>query len=92
MSVKCEQPLDELKVQVCLLYMTTQFFKYCKRGDFRGGGGGGDFRVFRTFVFYAKITPMRKYNPHAFMKEIVVVSWKLPPRELSCQHFREIIP
>ena len=26
------------------------------------------------------------------MKEIGVVSWKLPPREMSCQHFREIIP
>ena len=26
------------------------------------------------------------------MKEIGVVSWKLPPREMSSQHFREIPP
>ena len=26
------------------------------------------------------------------MKEIGVVSWKLPPREMSYQHFREIFP
>ena len=26
------------------------------------------------------------------MKEIGVVSWKLPPHEMSCQHFREIFP
>ena len=26
------------------------------------------------------------------MKEIEVVSWKLPPREMSCQHFREFFP
>ena len=26
------------------------------------------------------------------MKEIGVVSWKLPPREMSCQCFREIFP
>ena len=26
------------------------------------------------------------------MKEIGVVSWKLPPREMSCQSFREIPP
>ena len=24
------------------------------------------------------------------MKELGVVSWKLPPREMSCQHFHEI--
>ena len=23
------------------------------------------------------------------MKEIGVISWKLPPHEMSCQHFRE---
>ena len=26
------------------------------------------------------------------MKEIGVVSWKLPLREMSCQHFREFSP
>ena len=26
------------------------------------------------------------------MKEIIVVSWKLPPREMFRQHFREIFP
>ena len=26
------------------------------------------------------------------MKEIGIESWKLPPREMSCQHFREIFP
>ena len=26
------------------------------------------------------------------MKEIGVISWKLPPREMSCQHFCEIFP
>ena len=26
------------------------------------------------------------------MKEIRVASWKLPPREMSCHHFREISP
>ena len=26
------------------------------------------------------------------MKEVGVVSWKLPPREMSCQHFHEISP
>ena len=41
---------------------------------------------------YAKITPTRKLNPYAFMKEIGVVSRKFPPREMSYQHFREIFP
>ena len=26
------------------------------------------------------------------MKEKGVVSWKLPPREMSCKYFREIFP
>ena len=47
---------------------------------------------FRAFVFFAKITPTRKLNPFTFMKEIGVVLWKLPLREMSCQHFREIFP
>ena len=47
---------------------------------------------FRAFVFFAKITPTRKLNSHTFMKEIGKVSWKIPPREMPCQYFREIFP
>ena len=52
----------------------------------------GLFRDFRAFVFFAKIAHTRKLNPYIFMKEIGVVSWKFPPREMSYQHFREISP
>ena len=44
---------------------------------------GGKFCVFRYFAFFAKITPCEKKKPYASMKEIGVVSWKLPPCERS---------
>ena len=67
----------------------SKYFSYCKRGNFRVGV---IFAFFALLVFFAKFTPTWKLNPYAFMKEIGVISWKLPPREMSCQHFREIFP
>ena len=46
-------------------------YMYCKRGNLRVGL---IFAFFCAFVFFIKNTPMRKYNPYNFMKEIVVVS------------------
>ena len=78
------------------LYCMCTYFNgiliHCKRGNFRVGV---NFCVFHAFVFFAKITPTQKIKPiclFQFLKEIGVVSWKLSPREMSCQCFREIFP
>ena len=79
---------DEEAFNGLVSIMFTSIFQYCTRGNFRVGV----IHIFRTCVFFAKITPTGKLNPNAFMKEIGVVSWKFPPREMSYQHFHEIFP
>ena len=54
-------------------------WKYCNVEMF----AWGLFTRFSRFFFFSKIIPTRKYNPYAFMKEIEVVSWTLPLREMS---------
>ena len=62
---------------------------YCKHENFHVGV---------IFVFFThlssslKLPPHENKNPYVFMKEMGVVSWKLPPREMSCKHFRDIFP
>ena len=64
---------------------------YCKRENFHMGIF---FMFFRAFVFFSKImVPPSKNIIHMplWRKWECVVSWKLPAREMSCQHFRKIL-
>ena len=65
------------------------FFLYCKRGNFRVGV---IFAIFAILPYSRKFPPRENKTHMTFFKEIWVESWKLPPREKSCQHFREIFP
>ena len=48
----------------------------------------GNFRVF-ALLFSSRKLPPRENKTHI---TLWLVSWKLPPREMSCKHFREISP
>ena len=78
---------DEGSISHTRLCLTlTNLSLYCKRGNFRVGV----IFAFRDMTFFAKISLAGK--PIRLVKEIGEISWKLPPREKSCQHFREIFP
>ena len=57
-----------------MVYKPKQFWwrmeekspKYCKRGNIRVGG---NFRIFHTFVFFAKITPSENKTHMAFWRK-----------------------
>ena len=45
------------------------------------------FAFFTILPSSRKFPPCENKNPHAFMKEIGEVSWKLNAHEMSCQYF-----
>ena len=76
--IACKQVVLHKLMLICSIHVQHENFS-------RGGN-------FRDFAFFAKISPMRKLNPYYLMKEIEVLSWKLPPCERSCPHFRKNFP